>query len=120
MELQKLDSNKVLAAAGRPITDLDNAVTPNSQSKSVNGSSPSPRDVDAVSSQTNGSARRTGVTRQQRNLARLQYATLLWTLLLAGWNDGTTGPLLPRIQVVYHVSLHFIPENEALNLVSPF
>ncbi|KZT71856.1 MFS general substrate transporter [Daedalea quercina L-15889] len=26
-------------------------------------------------------------------------------LFLAGWNDGTTGPLLPRIQKVYHVCI---------------
>ncbi|KAI0350646.1 MFS general substrate transporter [Trametes cingulata] len=42
-------------------------------------------------------------TPASRRLARLQYATLCWTLFLAGWNDGTTGPLLPRIQSVYHV-----------------
>lgn len=38
-----------------------------------------------------------------RQKARLQYLTLCWTLFLAGWNDGTTGPLLPRMQTVYHV-----------------
>jgi hypothetical protein len=35
--------------------------------------------------------------------AHVQYLTLLWSLFLAGWNDGTTGPLLPRIQSNYHV-----------------
>lgn len=35
--------------------------------------------------------------------ARLQFICLCWTLFLAGWNDGTTGPLLPRIQKVYNV-----------------
>ncbi|RPD61356.1 MFS general substrate transporter [Lentinus tigrinus ALCF2SS1-6] len=43
------------------------------------------------------------VTPASRRLARIQFATLCWTLFLAGWNDGTTGPLLPRIQKVYHV-----------------
>jgi hypothetical protein len=38
-------------------------------------------------------------------LANLQYASLCWSLFLAGWNDGTTGPLLPRIQEVYHVCI---------------
>lgn len=37
--------------------------------------------------------------------AHLQFATLCWTYFLAGWNDGTLGPLLPRIQEAYHVSL---------------
>ena len=36
---------------------------------------------------------------------RIMYGTLLWTMFLSGWNDGTTGPLLPRIQTVYHVCL---------------
>ena len=31
------------------------------------------------------------------------FATMCGSLFLAGWNDGTTGPLLPRIQEVYHV-----------------
>lgn len=33
----------------------------------------------------------------------IQFLTLCWTLFLAGWNDGTTGPLLPRMQSNYHV-----------------
>ncbi|KDQ58647.1 hypothetical protein JAAARDRAFT_155195 [Jaapia argillacea MUCL 33604] len=35
--------------------------------------------------------------------ARIQFISLCYSILLAGWNDGTTGPLLPRIQRVYHV-----------------
>ena len=42
-------------------------------------------------------------TKAQRLRARIQFATLCWTLYLAGWNDGSTGPLLPRIQKVYNV-----------------
>lgn len=33
----------------------------------------------------------------------IQFFTLCWTLFLAGWCDSSTGPLLPRIQDVYHV-----------------
>lgn len=36
---------------------------------------------------------------------RIQYAALCWALFLVGWNDGTTGPLLPRIQDNYHASV---------------
>lgn len=43
-----------------------------------------------------------------RRKARIQFATLCGTLFLAGWNDGTTGPLLPRIQSVYHVRSHLL------------
>ncbi|KAF7297160.1 MFS general substrate transporter [Mycena indigotica] len=42
-------------------------------------------------------------TRAQRKTQHVQLATLCWTLFLAGWNDGTVGPLLPRIQQSYHV-----------------
>ncbi|KAJ7189055.1 major facilitator superfamily domain-containing protein [Mycena filopes] len=34
---------------------------------------------------------------------RIQLVTLCWTLFLAGWNDGSVGPLIPRIQQMYHV-----------------
>jgi len=44
-------------------------------------------------------------TKAQRLRARIQFVTLCWTLYLAGWNDGTTGPLLPRIQKVYSVGV---------------
>ncbi|KAI9463115.1 MFS general substrate transporter [Boletus coccyginus] len=43
-------------------------------------------------------------TKAQHLRARIHFVTLCWTLYLAGWNDGTTGPLLPRIQKVYNVN----------------
>ena len=33
----------------------------------------------------------------------LHFGALCWCLFLAGWNDGTIGPLLPRVQGVYDV-----------------
>ncbi|KIM81491.1 hypothetical protein PILCRDRAFT_71905 [Piloderma croceum F 1598] len=33
----------------------------------------------------------------------MQLASLCFSLFLAGWNDATTGPLLPRIQNVYNI-----------------
>ncbi|KAH9899251.1 MFS general substrate transporter [Cubamyces lactineus] len=47
-------------------------------------------------------------TPASRRKARIQFMTLCWTLFLAGWNDGTTGPLLPRIQSVYHVGFAIV------------
>lgn len=41
--------------------------------------------------------------RKARINERLQFAVLCWTMFLTGYNDGTTGALLPRIQEVYHV-----------------
>ncbi|KAG8988595.1 hypothetical protein FRB90_002664 [Tulasnella sp. 427] len=34
---------------------------------------------------------------------KIYIVTLCWGALLCGWNDGTIGPLLPRIQDHYHV-----------------
>ncbi|KAF4612446.1 hypothetical protein D9613_003977 [Agrocybe pediades] len=41
---------------------------------------------------------------ENHTLARVHFFTLCLTLFLAGWNDGTLGPLLPRIQQVYKVN----------------
>ena len=42
-------------------------------------------------------------TKSQRKWTNVQFASCCFSLFLAGWNDGTTGPLLPRIQEDYHV-----------------
>ncbi|KAJ6478773.1 major facilitator superfamily domain-containing protein [Mycena vitilis] len=52
-------------------------------------------------------------SRKQIFLARVQTVTLCWAVFLAGWNDGSLGPLIPKIQEVYHlgyliVSLLFV------------
>ncbi|KAH7913474.1 major facilitator superfamily domain-containing protein [Hygrophoropsis aurantiaca] len=39
--------------------------------------------------------------------AHLQFGSLLWCFFLIGWNDGSLGPLLPRIQEVYKIG--FVP-----------
>ncbi|KAK7676661.1 hypothetical protein QCA50_020405 [Cerrena zonata] len=33
----------------------------------------------------------------------IHFVTLCFCLFLVGWNDGTVGPLLPKIQDVYHI-----------------
>ncbi|THH32803.1 hypothetical protein EUX98_g1405 [Antrodiella citrinella] len=47
-------------------------------------------------------------TAKMRRKANIQFATLCWTLFLGGWTSGTTGPLLPRIQAVYHVGFALV------------
>ncbi|KAF7325726.1 MFS domain-containing protein [Mycena kentingensis (nom. inval.)] len=39
---------------------------------------------------------------------RVQLAALYWCLFMAGWNDGSAGPLIPRIQKVYHVGFTLV------------
>ena len=43
----------------------------------------------------------------------IQFATLCWCFILEGWNDGSTGPLLPRIQNTYHVSVSVLVKPHA-------
>ncbi|KAI0323777.1 MFS general substrate transporter [Cubamyces sp. BRFM 1775] len=38
-----------------------------------------------------------------RRRGRIQFATLCWSIFVAGWSDGTLGPLLLRLQAVYNV-----------------
>jgi hypothetical protein len=45
-----------------------------------------------------------GPTKKEARVARAQFLTLCWALFVIGWTDGSTGPLLPRIQSVYDVS----------------
>ncbi|KAF4620264.1 hypothetical protein D9613_001062 [Agrocybe pediades] len=40
----------------------------------------------------------------QKRVATLQFLALCFSLFVLGWNDGSTGTLLPRIQEVYNVS----------------
>ena len=43
-------------------------------------------------------------TPKQAAKERIQFLALCLSIFLVGWNDGTTGPLLPRVQSVYRVS----------------
>jgi fucose permease len=45
----------------------------------------------------------TFTTKAQNQKAIIQFAAVCWNMFLVGWNDGTAGPLIPRLQVVYHV-----------------
>ncbi|KAI0252492.1 MFS general substrate transporter [Lactifluus subvellereus] len=55
---------------------------------------PRPQDLDVEVS---------GTSKSLTSRARIQFFSLCWTLFLIGWSDSSTGPLLPRIQSVYHV-----------------
>lgn len=45
-----------------------------------------------------------GEDKRKRIRGRVHYVTLCWFMFLADWNDGTTGPLIPRMQTVYDVN----------------
>ncbi|KAJ7601086.1 major facilitator superfamily domain-containing protein [Mycena floridula] len=42
-------------------------------------------------------------TKQQLRAERIQFATICGSIIVAGWNDASYGPLLPRIQQVYGI-----------------
>lgn len=44
------------------------------------------------------------ISPKARKRLEVQYACLCFALFLAGWNDGTNGPLIPRIQRYYNVN----------------
>ncbi|KAL4079401.1 MFS general substrate transporter [Scleroderma citrinum] len=44
----------------------------------------------------------------QRRRANIQLVALCWTTFVIGWNDGTTGPLLPRAQRVYGINFAIV------------
>ncbi|KAJ7778300.1 MFS general substrate transporter [Mycena metata] len=46
--------------------------------------------------------------KEQVSRERVHLFALYWCLFLSGWNDGSAGPLIPRIQRVYHVNFAIV------------
>ncbi|KAF5389302.1 hypothetical protein D9757_003451 [Collybiopsis confluens] len=97
MELHVLSSGAAGAASTPRIRQADfshddNAIT------EVSRQSPPPTSADNPDPNAESTAS------AYRSREYLQLGALYWCLFLAGWNDGSTGPLLPRIQEVYHAS----------------
>ncbi|KAF8587192.1 MFS general substrate transporter [Ramaria rubella] len=46
--------------------------------------------------------------RKARQRGHVQFSALCFCLFLAGYNDGSTGPLLPTIQRVYHLNFAIV------------
>jgi len=94
MAQEVLSHHKVIAEDSIEMTDLSGShVGPG---KSLEATAKTcPQDVTEGNKDTQ--------TKKQKATERIQFAAVCWCLFLAGWSDGTTGPLLPRIQEVYHV-----------------
>ncbi|VDB91298.1 unnamed protein product [Peniophora sp. CBMAI 1063] len=56
-------------------------------------------------------------TPAHRRIARLQFATFCFSFFLEGWNDGSTGPLLPTIQAFYGLNYAVVSMVFILNAV---
>ncbi|KAF9021400.1 MFS general substrate transporter [Hymenopellis radicata] len=48
------------------------------------------------------------VPRKQRRYSMIHFATLCWCFFMQGWNDGATGPLLPKMQEYYHTNFSIV------------
>ncbi|KAI0767879.1 MFS general substrate transporter [Irpex lacteus] len=74
--------------------DIELAELPNSKDATANVAR-NPTPPEPVNTETKSSSARVK--------GYIQFAALCYTLFLCGWNDGSTGPLLPRIQTNYNV-----------------
>ncbi|KAI0261662.1 major facilitator superfamily domain-containing protein [Gloeopeniophorella convolvens] len=54
-------------------------------------------------------------TLRHRRLANIHFSALCWTLFMIGWNDGTTGPLLPALQQHYGIGFDVLSAIFLLN-----
>lgn len=57
----------------------------------------------ANADQTQTTTLRITKTKLQERNGTIQFISLCWCIYLGGWNDGSTGPLLPRLQEHYNV-----------------
>lgn len=57
--------------------------------------------LSAESSDSSGLSER---TRREKVASVVQFTALCWSMAVVGWNDASTGPLLPRLREVYGVS----------------
>jgi hypothetical protein len=93
MELQVLPKDPNVSTQ-----NLSRLRVPDVQSKSNDGVIETVQDSSTMRDET-GQA-----TRSKKNSREyVQLSALYWSMFVLGWNDGSTGPLLPRIQEVYHV-----------------
>ncbi|KDR80372.1 hypothetical protein GALMADRAFT_62046 [Galerina marginata CBS 339.88] len=55
------------------------------------------------STDVSSSAANRGLSKLQKRSSMIQFLALCWSIWLVGWNDGSSGPLLPRLQEYYNV-----------------
>ncbi|KAI0093476.1 major facilitator superfamily domain-containing protein [Irpex rosettiformis] len=113
IELTPIDtSTKVDSTAGNEslVQVSKQGVTVDIERASSTGIFPSTTVSQAPSTREHGSTTNlTGSrTATQRRWARMHFAVLCYNFFLAGWNDGSTGPLLPTIQRAHHIGFAIV------------
>ena len=84
------------------LTEIRRKVSRKQLENNVYGTSVTPN-LNTVSSDVSSLHGLGPPVKAQVTKARIQFITLCLSLFLAGWNDASTGPLLPRIRQVYQV-----------------
>lgn len=99
IELARIGPDAVSVSSSKQAADIEAAMV---QAGSSAAQSVTALDTDGVSSSVPfiSPAER----QQQRRRGLMCFGALCWCFFLAGWNDGSTGPLLPTIQRHYDVS----------------
>ena len=75
---------------------------------------------DVVSSLPNKEVDTRVVTKAMRRKGWIQFAAICWAIFVCGWNDGTTGPLIPRLREVYRVCGTLVAVSTCHLLTRPF
>ncbi|TFL07868.1 MFS general substrate transporter [Pterulicium gracile] len=102
LELTKLDTkgSQSHQSIHRLPKDRPDPSTPTSKAN-ANGGSTSPTRTSTVEEANVPPNEGTAKEHKRREL--VSFVSLCWCLFLAGWNDGTLGPMIPRIREVYNV-----------------
>lgn len=96
------------------VTGLDNDLTARNIGDNIGKASDreglEPVSSTPVNESEDGTSERSHITASQARVHRwknnLHFAALCYSYFLEGWNDGSLGPLLPRIQQYYNVSVN--------------
>ncbi|KAF8628749.1 hypothetical protein AX15_003741 [Amanita polypyramis BW_CC] len=93
--IRRQSSDRILTTTGTKVDDV---------SVLTLGNRPVTNSHDTTTNTTTSNAPLTQIqTQKQTHQEWIHFVALCWTMFLVGWNDGSTGPLLPRIQSVYRV-----------------
>lgn len=95
VELATLSSRRSADADGPSLRSLESGASNGRNVLNTDGSS-----VPAAASAAVPPEER----KKQERRAMQCFAALCVSMVMCGWNDGSTGPLLPTIQAHYHVS----------------
>ncbi|KAJ3800932.1 MFS general substrate transporter [Lentinula aff. detonsa] len=99
MELHVINSTNATNASTQTLSHLNRV---------LDSEIDTPKDISITENAQQGGDKREEERAQYRSREYIQLAALYWCMFLAGWNDGSTGPLLPKIQEVGYIIVSLI------------